>query len=234
MLKPCDRELILPYQSWIDRLLNETIRLSNLVEDLLNLSRLGGNDFQGLNPKTIDLPQLVQAAWQSLEPLAMVKHLQLDYTGPSQLWSKLDESLTYRMMINILDNAIKHSPPQGVIQVKLTAESDTTPTLLEVIDSGSGFSDKDLPYIFERFYRADPARSRDESPLGKHSNLISERPSEPSVGKQKGGTGLGLSIVRQIVEAHQGSIQALNHPDTGGAWLKVYLPAKLRQPVIAG
>ncbi|MEO1123085.1 MAG: PAS domain-containing sensor histidine kinase [Cyanobacteria bacterium J06635_15] len=221
-----------PIQSWIDRLLNETIRLSNLVEDLLNLSQLEGSNLQGLNPRTIDLTQLVQAAWQSLEPLATVKHLQLDYIGPPQLWSNLDESLMYRMMINVLDNAIKHSPPRGVIQVKLTAASETTPTLLEVIDSGNGFSEKDLPYIFERFYRADPARSRGELPLGRQSKSIPGQSSEKWSGKQQGGTGLGLSIVRQIIEAHQGSIQALNHPETGGAWLRIYLPAKPLQPAM--
>jgi two-component system phosphate regulon sensor histidine kinase PhoR len=53
---------------WVDRLINETLRLSNLVEDLLNLSRLQGQQSQGLNPKPVDLPQLIQAAWLSLEP----------------------------------------------------------------------------------------------------------------------------------------------------------------------
>lgn len=72
---------------------------------------------------------------------------------------------------------------------------------IEIIDSGPGFPRQDLDRVFERFYRADPARAR-----------------------QTGGTGLGLAIVRQIVEAHQGMVKADNHPETGGAWLSVRLP----------
>ncbi|MEM8545489.1 MAG: PAS domain-containing sensor histidine kinase [Cyanobacteria bacterium P01_H01_bin.119] len=232
-------------QNWLDRLLNETIRLSNLVDDLLNLSQLEDHHFQGIKPRQVDLPKLVQSAWQSLEPLAMIKHLYLGYDGPPQLVGQLDESLVYRMIINVLDNAIKHSPPRSEIQVRLTADADRSGSLLlEVIDCGNGFIEKDLPYIFDRFYRADPSRRRDtpaavslasetlgtqspetslEKPPKKPPEKLSEVDKNGS-SRSRGGTGLGLSIVRQIVEAHQGHIQARNHPQTGGAWLKIYLP----------
>lgn len=229
-LKP---RIDLSLQGWIDRLLNETIRLSNLVEDLLNLSRLEGPNFQGLNLKPVDLVQLVTAAWQSLEPLARVKHLSLTYDGPETLPMTLDESLMYRVMINLIDNAIKHSPPRASVFACLSltegltegasAGGSASRVELEVIDIGSGFQERDLPFIFDRFYRADPARKREP--------LLSSRPasaagaaSEPLGGS---GSGLGLAIVRQIVEAHQGTIEAANHPDLGGGWLKITLPDSL-------
>lgn len=208
---------------WLDRLINETIRLSNLVEDLLNLSRLQGGQFQGLTLKAVDLPNLIQSAWHSLEPLAQVKHLTLDYQGPSQCLVNLDETLFHRVLLNLIDNAIKHSPATAAIYVRLTpppvADSQTVdsqtdsaelPIYLDVIDGGTGFSPKDLPHIFDRFYRADLSRSR-------HS--LAPAPAEMSQG-----TGLGLAIVSQIVEAHGGTITAANHPELGGAWLRLALP----------
>ncbi|MGF1570546.1 MAG: sensor histidine kinase [Nodosilinea sp.] len=212
---------------WLDRLVNETIRLSNLVEDLLNLSRLQGEQFQGLNLKPVDLPQLIQTAWHSLEPLAQVKSLELDYEGPGQYLANLDETLFYRVLLNLIDNAIKHSPTQAFIYVRLgvpnRAESRSTAAddlqiNLDVIDIGPGFDPKDLPYVFDRFYRADPSRSRSEAPLP--ATFSHELPAL-ELGR---GTGLGLAIVSQIVEAHGGTIEASNHPDFGGAWLRLGLP----------
>ncbi|QQE65768.1 two-component sensor histidine kinase [Leptolyngbya sp. BL0902] len=199
---------------WLDRLINETIRLSNLVEDLLNLSRLQGRQFQGLNLQPVDLPQLIQSAWRSLEPLAQVKQLSLTYQGPDYYLVPLDETLFHRVLLNLLDNAIKHSPAATAIHVHLDpATAASTPLTLDVVDGGNGFSPKDLPHIFDRFYRADPSRSR--------SDLSTTALSATDQGQ---GTGLGLAIVHQIVEAHGGTITAANHPDLGGAWLCLTLP----------
>jgi two-component system phosphate regulon sensor histidine kinase PhoR len=220
---------------WLDRLVNETIRLSNLVEDLLNLSRLQGDQFQGLNLKPVDLPQMIQRAWDSLEPLAQVKELELAYVGPCQCLVNLDEPLFHRVLLNLLDNAIKHSPSHTTIYARLSlgnplatpADGGDRPGLfLEVIDTGAGFSPKDLPYIFDRFYRADPSRTRS----GSGADLAPTDPGlTPAVSR---GSGLGLAIVSQIVEAHSGTITAANHPDLGGAWLQLHLPAEamLDQP----
>ncbi len=205
---------------WLDRLINETIRLSNLVEDLLNLSRLQGDQFQGLTLEPVDLPQLVQRAWVSLEPLAQVKGLSLTYDGPSRCLVNLDQTLFHRVLLNLIDNAIKHSPNRANIFVHLTEPDRQSGSLtLEVMDMGSGFSAKDLPHIFDRFYRADPSRSR--------SDQLTDLPSvDPGVATEVSrGTGLGLAIVSQIVEAHNGTITAANHPDLGGGWLQLRLPA---------
>lgn len=208
---------------WLDRLVNETIRLSNLVEDLLNLSRLQDNHFQGLTLKPVDLPQLIQRAWVSLELLALVKDLTLSYDGPSRCLVSLDETLFYRVLINLIDNAIKHSPASATIFVRLIVSGGTDKTssaqpdtlALEVMDMGAGFSAKDLPYIFDRFYRADSSRSRIDLPPG----------ASGTAAEVSRGTGLGLAIVSQIVEVHSGTITAANHPDLGGAWLQLRLPA---------
>lgn len=205
---------------WLDRLVNETIRLSHLVEDLLNLSRLQANPSQGLSRRPMDLPPLIYSAWQSLEPLAQVKQLTLQYQGPEHHWASLDETLFLRVVLNLIDNAIKHSPPQTQIYVKVSSLPPTANTpesagfILEVIDQGSGFNSKDLPYIFDRFYRADPSRSR--SQLAVDAGL-------PNVTSR--GSGLGLAIVSQIVAAHGGAIKAVNHPDLGGGWLTLEIPA---------
>lgn len=207
---------------WLDRLVNETIRLSHLVEDLLNLSRLQANPSQGLTRRPVDLPILIYSAWQSLEPLAQVKQLNLHYQGPEHHWASLDETLFLRVVLNLIDNAIKHSPPETQIYVKVFSPTPTANALessgfiLEVIDQGSGFNSKDLPYIFDRFYRADPSRSRSQ---------LATDVGQP--GATSRGTGLGLAIVSQIIAAHGGTIKAVNHPDLGGGWLTLEIPPDL-------
>lgn len=215
-------------RSWLDRLVNETIRLGNLVEDLLKLSRLQTDQLQGLHLTLVDLPQLIESTWQSLEPLAAVKHIHLNYSGPPQYQAKLDKTLFHRVLLNLIDNAIKHSPPESLIYVQLATSAPGGPTrslapngfTLDVIDQGSGFNARDLPYVFDRFYRADPSRSR---PL----SLTTGSPSTTiEAGEEiNQGTGLGLAIVSQIIAAHGGTIRAANHPDWGGGVLSLTIPS---------
>jgi two-component system phosphate regulon sensor histidine kinase PhoR len=84
---------------------------------------------------------------------------------------------------------------------------------IDIIDSGPGFSDLDLPHIFERLYRGDSSRNRQPSPS-----------LELQLSGKSSGSGLGLSIVQEITQAHSGSVTARNHPETGGAWLQIKLP----------
>ncbi|MEL6604091.1 MAG: ATP-binding protein [Cyanobacteria bacterium J06614_10] len=226
---------------WVERLLKEVIRLSRLVDDVLNMSHLEQRQTQLQDEADVDLVMLIQAAWQSIEPIAKLKQLNLDYCGPEKLVATVNDSLMHGLLFNLLSNAVKYSPKAAVIQVRLSlSEPANLPfsrvqplvnlsdergshILLEVIDAGSGMDEKDLPYIFDRFYRGDPARSRRDglemaSAAGGQSLEMAELSSS--------GTGLGLAIVRQIVAAHQGWVEAKNNPDTGGGWLRVWLPRK--------
>ncbi|NET32714.1 MAG: PAS domain-containing sensor histidine kinase [Cyanothece sp. SIO1E1] len=220
-------------QNWIDRLLNETIRLSTLVEDLLELSQMEQRAIHCLNLQPVNLPELIKSAWLNLEPLAHKKHLRLSYTGPDQLLINLDKSRIYRVLINLLDNSIKYSPPWQRIQVQLAIEAVAQPdseTLteqvhLDIIDVGPGFLEDDLPYVFERFYRADPSRTRSAS-MPPSADLGHTDSGNPELSSS---SGLGLAIVRQIVEAHQGSVNAKNHPEAGGGWIKICLPWQRRE-----
>lgn len=261
-------------RTWIDRLINETIRLSDLVQDLLALSQMERDAFRELRRQPTDLVSLIHSVWSSLEPLARRKQIALDYQGPDHLVVPLDESRMHRLLINLLDNAIKYSGTEQPIQIKLGIErqsgtpavaaepiavlpsgltqdrSPTSPTestdgppqfvCLEVIDSGAGFPEQALPYVFERFFRADPSRARTIGPPPPLSGSYAAQPNysarqsadqpaaidRPTDSLVQGGNGLGLAIVRQIVEAHQGSVSASNHPETGGAWLQVRFPCQ--------
>lgn len=268
-----------PLRTWVDRLLNETIRLSNLVQDLLELSRLALKLPKELTLTTVDLPGLVQSTWLNLEPLASKKQLQLIYSGPDCLLIQADEPRLYRVLLNLLDNSIKYSPADQTIRVQISivnslhpweqnlstqearavrvgvsevSPQDLSPSqqiaCIEVIDAGPGFPEQALPYVFERFYRVDPARSRKVADAAKafnQSSLANEYRSNvgitpslshssrsilPALANTSGtsqagsSSGLGLAIVQQIIEAHGGSVLANNHPETQGAWLQVFLP----------
>ncbi|PZV16720.1 MAG: PAS domain-containing sensor histidine kinase [Leptolyngbya sp.] len=242
-----------PTRDWVDRLLNETIRLSGLVQDLLDLNRLGMQPSARLTLKPVDLPRLVQSAWLSLEPLAREKQIQLDYVGYDRLLILADEARLHRVLLNLLDNSIKYSPTQQNIRVQISVgqanQSDAAKHTdqqvhLEVIDAGPGFPEAALSQVFERFYRVDPSRTRqpllkatttDQTPALSSDHSVASQPVEAQRAEKSwkqdffqanSGTGLGLAIARQIVEAHQGSVKASNHPETGGAWLEVFLPLK--------
>lgn len=231
---------------WIDRLLKETIRLSGLVQDLLDLSQLEASPIPHLAFKTVDLIKLIQSTWSSLEPLARRKQLQLDYIGPDSVLIQADEMRLHRVLLNLLDNSIKYSPAQRSIrvQVSLAAVPQAEPQVcIEVIDWGPGFPESALPYVFDRFYRVDPSRTRVRAPdLSKldaipEVNSCSRDGASISAADGKAfiptssGSGLGLAIVRQIVEAHQGSVKAGNHPETQGAWLQVFLPLQANKKI---
>jgi len=190
----------------------ETDRLIRLVNDLLILSRADAQAIS-LRRKQIDLRALVHATIQKLAPQAIAREVDLsvDFAEDS-LNIFADPDRIEQVLVNLLDNALKHTPTGGAIRVtghRIVVEgkvsqrftSNVLPTsvtpllpnhrqlpegewaVITVIDNGEGISHNDLPHVFERFYRADPARSRD-----------------------RGGSGLGLPIAKALVEAHDGYI----------------------------
>ncbi|MBF2027544.1 MAG: PAS domain-containing sensor histidine kinase [Oscillatoriales cyanobacterium C42_A2020_001] len=229
-----------PTRDWVERLLRETVRLSNLVQDLLDLNQLQGQSTARLKLKPVDLARLIQSVWVSLEPVARKKQIQLDYVGPEQLLIQADEARLHRVLLNLLDNSVKYSPTQQRIRIQLgltsTEPASAQQVHLQIIDAGPGFPEGALPFVFDRFYRADPSRARNVAGVAGAStdstinttapDLFQKSRSleEPDVAQANSGNGLGLAIARQIVEAHQGTVIARNHPDTGGGWLQVFLP----------
>lgn len=225
-----------PARDWVERLLRETIRLGNMVQDLLDLNHLQAQSQARLTLKPVDLVKLVHAAWGSLEPLAHKKRLQMDYVGVEKMVLQADEARLHRVVLNLLDNSIKYSPRQQKIRVQLGfCPHPEAPAIecvhLEVIDAGLGFPEEALPFVFERFYRVDPSRTRPpltrQPPPPTSASASDDKASElapADLPALNNGNGLGLAIVQQIVEAHQGRVRASNHPDTGGAWLQIFLP----------
>ncbi len=191
---------------WVERLLNETLRLSQLVQDLLELSALNLGAGSRSQWRWVDLTTLVREAWQSLEPLAKPRQQELDLSSPSQLYLWGDEQRLYRLILNLLDNAIKYGAPDSPIHVVLLEQGSQV--RLEVYDHGPGLPEDQFELVFQPFYRTDAARAR-----------------------SKGGTGLGLAIVRQIVELHGGTIRLRNHPQAGGLWVQLELPRKRLDPL---
>jgi two-component system phosphate regulon sensor histidine kinase PhoR len=187
---------------WVERLLSEIERITKLVQDLLELGQMDVGIESVLHLSEVNLSLILHSVWATLEPLANRKQVKLKYIGNEKLLWLLDESRIYRLLLNLLDNSIKHSPALQSITIK-TSVIDSN-LLIEIIDAGEGFPEESLPHIFDRFYKVDPSRTRS--------------------GMDRGGSGLGLAICRQIVTLHKGAIAAKNHPDTGGGWITIKLP----------
>jgi two-component system, OmpR family, phosphate regulon sensor histidine kinase PhoR len=209
-----------PLNRWVDRLMQEVDRLINLVHSWLELTQMENNPVIQLHLEVVEVRSLIASVWATLEPIAEQHQLTLDSSVSEKLWIKVDKSRIYQVFLNLLDNSIKYSPPgtkiyveAKIISKKNNYSNNSSPESLEIniIDSGFGFSTRDLPHVFERFYRGDTARSREsQSPRNCKTGIV--------------GTGLGLAIVKQIVQAHGASIKAMNHPQTKGAWLQVVFP----------
>jgi two-component system phosphate regulon sensor histidine kinase PhoR len=208
-----------PLKRWVDRLMVEVDRLIYLVQSWLDLTQLETNPAMQLTRQTIDLRSLILSVWETLELKAQQREIHFLYSGPDHVWISADQSRMFQVFINLLDNCIKYNPPCAKIHVNVQIDSQNqtsgdannySPSVeINIIDSGYGFSEEDLPHVFERFYRGDTSRTRADASSESITTI---------------GTGLGLAIVRQIIIAHGGSIKAMNHPETGGAWMQIILP----------
>ncbi|KGK90426.1 histidine kinase [Desulfosporosinus sp. HMP52] len=182
----------------------ETLRLQRLIEDLLTLARLEGQQNHAISSIKISY---VQNAFEIIKPViqsfAQAKEIQLEVDLPDNLPPlKIGENLLSQLLLNLLENAVKYTA-EG--RVWLNAQVGPEFLRLEFGDTGCGIPEETLPRIFERFYRVDKARSREQ-----------------------GGTGLGLSIVKHMVEGLGGNI-SVNSKLGVGTVFTCYLPrAKLK------
>lgn len=164
----------------------ETDRLTRLVADLLALARADAGI--PLRHRPLDLDALVLDAFRAARQLGRGQTLVLDPFEPVQVIG--DEDRLKQLLLILLDNALKYTPQEGKVTLGLRQRGQFVEVLVR--DTGVGIPREDLPHVFERFYRADPARSRDP-----------------------GGTGLGLAIARWIVEQHGGDITIDSQPGKG-------------------
>jgi two-component system, OmpR family, phosphate regulon sensor histidine kinase PhoR len=171
----------------IDR---ETKRLSGLLDELLDLSRIE-NEKDFVRKETIALSSLIYDAAERVKELAQQNNFRISYAGLDlNLKIMGNHEWLCQALVNILENSIKHGNPGGNILIKMQPEGENA--LVEISDNGPGIPESDLPYIFERFYRVDKSRSR-----------------------KSGSTGLGLSIVKHIMEAHGAEYSIESIPDQG-------------------
>jgi two-component system phosphate regulon sensor histidine kinase PhoR len=165
-------------------------RLVNLINDLLDLARIESGRMK-IVPVAMEAVSVVQRCLNILEKTIQDKKLSVTMDLPGDLTKVLaDEPRFSQVVLNLLDNAVKYTSEGGSISVKAVSQDKNV--RFDVIDTGIGIPEEDLPRIFERFYRVDKARSRD-----------------------LGGTGLGLSIVKHIVLAHGGEVWAISQLGRG-------------------
>jgi two-component system phosphate regulon sensor histidine kinase PhoR len=169
-------------------------RLTNLVNDILTLSSLESKEaLLELNP--IDVSGTIAKACMLLQERAARKHIAISIESVSNALPRVmaDQGRLEQVVVNLLENAIKYTPDGG--SVRLFTEDEDTFIRVSVADSGIGIPFKDLPRIFERFYRVDEARTREQ-----------------------GGTGLGLAIVKHIVQLHGGTVSVTSEPGQGSVF----------------
>lgn len=171
--------------------LEEIIRLSRLVEDLLTLARADIGQ-AALRCEPVSLDDLCQQMVDYISPLVQQQEQKLIYQAPhSPVIINGDLQRLKQLLLNLLDNAIKYTDKGGILTLGLETEGNEA--VLTVADTGRGIAPEDLPHIFERFYR--------------HSHSSSE--------KGASGFGLGLSIVKWIVDSHGGKIEVSSEPGKG-------------------
>src|SRR5947208_1828623 len=188
------------YRESLGVLHHEAERLTRIVEDLFTLTRADAGQYP-LQPRDFYLDDLIAECVHSARTLAQAKKISLTFEGAPESPIHADESLLRRMLLNLLDNAIKYTPDFG--RVTVACRRNGQEYEVSIADTGSGIPAELRPRIFERCFRADKARSRSES--------------------DGGGAGLGLAISRWIAEAHQGRLE-LTCSDSTGSTFTAYLP----------
>jgi signal transduction histidine kinase len=179
-----ENPLFSEYEQILQAIYRQVKRLSLLTTDLLFLSRLEQKSSQKLPLERICVNDLVQDVEEELSSMAIADHISLtcDLHTDKLLYIQGNEGQIYRLLINLVINAIKYTPKNG--QVKIIVTFNHYQVFITVKDTGIGISSQDIPYIFERFYRVNDDRSR-----------------------STGGTGLGLAIAKAIAINHHGSLQ---------------------------
>jgi heavy metal sensor kinase len=186
------------YRQTIESIEHETVQMTELLDQLLLLARGDAGEWK-FRFDIVFADQILRGLRTALAPLAESKDVQIGWEIPlDSVMIRADETALRRLALILIDNALKHTPAGGSISVRLIL--GISECVMEVADTGAGIAPEDLPHVFERFYRADAART------------------------PGGGAGLGLAIARTIVDAHQGTLMVAATGKSGTTF-RVTLPA---------
>lgn len=190
------------YREALQMVAEQTRRLSRIVKDMFTLARADAGRYP-LRKQTLYLNDLLREVGRAGEMLASGKEVTVKLSNVPEAAFHGDEDLLRRMILNLVDNAVKFTPAGGSVQLGL--ERRGSEYLLSVSDTGPGITAEAREHLFERFYRADKARSRADD----------------------GGAGLGLAIARWIAQAHDGDLELLDSDGTGATFV-ARLPIRSR------
>jgi two-component system, OmpR family, phosphate regulon sensor histidine kinase PhoR len=183
--------------AYLDVILRHAERLAQLIDDILELSRIEGRQ-QPLTPSEVDVARVATVLLRDMQPQLEARQIRAELLAGARGVAFADRRAVEQILSNLLDNAIKYTEEGGHIEVRVSEVGSQV--RLDVQDDGIGIPPADLPRVFERFYRVDKARSRD-----------------------LGGTGLGLAIVKHLAQAQGGEVSARSVPDQGSTF-SVVLP----------
>ena len=175
-------------ETFVQTIVKNADQMSNIVNDLLELTKLQQQQRENVRLSTIDAAACFSSAWETCIPMSNEKKIGIDNRLPEAVTVMGDHNSLIQVFCNLLDNAIRHSPPDTTISV--SAESGIETITFRVADEGSGIPQQHQDRIFERFYRVDKERSRDS-----------------------GGTGLGLSICKNAVTGMGGKMWVKSPPE---------------------
>jgi two-component system, OmpR family, phosphate regulon sensor histidine kinase PhoR len=183
----------------IDGLHRNAERLARILADLLDLSRLDAGQYR-MELSSVAIQPLVEQSLAAVEPLVAQRKVNVRVEVPAALAVRADPKALDHILVNLIDNGVKYGRPDGNVWVSARPDGrDGKSVRIEVRDDGPGLADKHRARVFERFYRADPSRSR-----------------------EAGGTGLGLSIVKHLVESMDGEVGVEpNSPQGSIFWLRL-------------
>src|SRR5262245_17468739 len=176
-------------------MLEERVRMNRVVQAMRLMARMEGNAL-GARPTRLNLAQVLEDVAPALNELAARAGNSCTLSPSPPLWIEGYDSLIFRLVFNLAENAIKYTPAGSKIEISLQQQNSSA--VLEVTDNGPGISPDAQEHVFDRFYRGDPAR-------------------------EGSGTGLGLALVRSVVHLHHGNIRVFSALGEGSCF-RVVLP----------
>ncbi|UZJ80789.1 ATP-binding protein [Fictibacillus sp. KU28468] len=182
---------------------DESLRMGRLVNELLDLARLEAGQMK-LHPINVSVTEFFERVVRKFYGIAREREIELILDINTDGTARLDPDRIEQVLTNLIDNALRHTASSGKVSIRVGSAGQGLK--IEVTDNGSGIAEEDLPFVFERFYKADKARTR---------------------GK-KGGTGLGLAIAKNIVVSHSGTISVHSKLNEGTTF-SIFLPLSVEE-----